>query len=482
MPVSLAPVSAWVFGPFRLRVDDRILERNGERVLLAPKVVDTLLVLVENRGQVVSKETLIKSVWPDVTVVESGLSRNICVLRKALEDGMPEGSVIETIPRRGYRFVAEITEECEAAPPPAVAPPRGRFRLRWPALAAVALAGLSVSVSHPSRPALPPPVDPHVRIGEHLLYKLSPEETVRASGHFQQAIAASPGSAAAYAGLSVALLQMSALGQCSLPEVAERAAAAGRRALELDPDLAAAHYANGLLNLLHRWHTESAETEFRRALQLEPASVQTRCGYAQLKFATGQVAEAIRLIEEALRLDPASPRMGARYCQALYFARDYRRAEAECRKVLDREPRFAMAQYYLALSLGWLGRTNEARQSLDRAWLSLRDGHPRPAWEALERRRELIRRGKLNATANLLLCTMLGRNDEAFEAIEAGISARAIEVLTLNVDPRLASLSTDPRYPAVLRRIGIAGLPHRKQPRPAENLRWRTSQPGLLRK
>ncbi len=98
----------------------------------------------------------------------------------------------------------------------------------------------------------------------------------------------------------------------------------------------------------------------------------------------------------------------------------------------------------------------------DRAWLSLRDGHPRPAWQALERRRELIRRGKLNATANLLLCAVLGRNDEAFEAIEAGISTRAIEVLTLNVDPRLDSLRADRRYPAILRRIGIAppaGLP-----------------------
>jgi tetratricopeptide (TPR) repeat protein len=263
---------------------------------------------------------------------------------------------------------------------------------------------------------------------------------------------------------------MSGLGRCSLTEVAERAGEAAGTALKLDPRSGAAHYANGLFNLFQHWRADIAEAEFRRALELEPASVQSRCGYAQLKFATGETAEAIRLLEEALRLDPASPRMGARYCQAFYFARDYQRAEAECRKVLDREPRYAMAQYYLALSLAWLGHTDQAQHALkgislmpevlevDRAWLTLRQGDRRPALEALERRREQIRQGKMSPTANILLCTMLGRNDEAFAAIEEAISRRAFEMLTLSIDPRLDGLRGDSRYPDVLRRIGMARI------------------------
>src|SRR5262245_39736587 len=73
MSSSPGDVHAYRFGPFRLIVSDRILEHDGERVHLTPKVVDTLLVLIRSAPQVVSKETLIQAVWPDVIVVESGL-------------------------------------------------------------------------------------------------------------------------------------------------------------------------------------------------------------------------------------------------------------------------------------------------------------------------------------------------------------------------------------------------------------------------
>jgi tetratricopeptide (TPR) repeat protein len=260
---------------------------------------------------------------------------------------------------------------------------------------------------------------------------------------------------------------MSTLGVQSFAEVAERAEAAAKKALELDHSLATAHYAVASVQLAYRWEFDKAERGFQRALELDPDSVQSRFGYVQLKFATGELPAALRLIEEALRLDPASPLLGARYCQAFYYARDFRRAEAECRKVLDREPGYAPALYYLGLSLGWLGRTEQARESLDRtsfmpgvleadrAWLSLRDGDRRPALHVLEQRRELIRKGKINASAKLLLCTMLGYNDEAMEAIEAGVASRAVEMLTLNVEPRLDPLRADPRFGEVLRRIGL---------------------------
>jgi eukaryotic-like serine/threonine-protein kinase len=96
------------FGPFRLDVDERLLMREGRMTPLPPKVFDTLLVLVENSGRVVSKDELMQSLWPDTFVEESNLTQNISQLRRALGDGAADAQYIETIPKRGYRFVAGV--------------------------------------------------------------------------------------------------------------------------------------------------------------------------------------------------------------------------------------------------------------------------------------------------------------------------------------------------------------------------------------
>jgi eukaryotic-like serine/threonine-protein kinase len=96
------------FGPFRLDVDERLLMRDGRMTPLPPKVFDTLLVLVENSGRVVTKDELMQSLWPDTFVEESNLTQNISQLRRALSDGASDAQYIETIPKRGYRFVAGV--------------------------------------------------------------------------------------------------------------------------------------------------------------------------------------------------------------------------------------------------------------------------------------------------------------------------------------------------------------------------------------
>jgi len=96
------------FGPFRLDIDERLLMRDGRMAPLPPKVFDTLLVLVENSGRVVSKDELMQSLWPDTFVEESNLTQNISQLRRALSEGTAGAQYIETIPKRGYRFVANV--------------------------------------------------------------------------------------------------------------------------------------------------------------------------------------------------------------------------------------------------------------------------------------------------------------------------------------------------------------------------------------
>jgi TolB-like protein len=100
------PNYLYEFGPFRLDTEDRVLLRDGRLVPLKPKVYDTLLALVRNNGHVVEKEKLMQEVWPTTFVEENNLTGNIFALRKAFD----RHNFIETVPRRGYRFIADVRQ------------------------------------------------------------------------------------------------------------------------------------------------------------------------------------------------------------------------------------------------------------------------------------------------------------------------------------------------------------------------------------
>jgi WD40 repeat protein/DNA-binding winged helix-turn-helix (wHTH) protein len=95
---------------FLLDVAQRVLTRDGKSIALTPKAFDVLLFLVQNRGCVLKKDELMKALWPDSFVEEGNLAHNIFVLRKVLGDDQNGNSFIQTIPRRGYRFVAAVKE------------------------------------------------------------------------------------------------------------------------------------------------------------------------------------------------------------------------------------------------------------------------------------------------------------------------------------------------------------------------------------
>lgn len=102
--------TCYEFGPFRVDARERRLLRDGEAVPLRPKVFDVLLVLVQNSGHILSKDEVMKLVWTDTAVEEGNIARNISTLRNALGEGPHEHQYIETVPWRGYRFVAKVKE------------------------------------------------------------------------------------------------------------------------------------------------------------------------------------------------------------------------------------------------------------------------------------------------------------------------------------------------------------------------------------
>lgn len=147
------------FGEFHLEVAERQLLRNGQPILLAPKVFDTLVVLVENAGRLLSKDELMQKLWPNTFVEEVSLAQNISQLRKALGDPAGEGQIIQTVAKRGYRFVAPVrmgsegplSKVAELAAPPEeeqaatfAKVPRRPKRPLWTIAGVLAFAGLIV--------------------------------------------------------------------------------------------------------------------------------------------------------------------------------------------------------------------------------------------------------------------------------------------------------------------------------------------------
>lgn len=117
---------AYRFGPFLLDVRERRLSRGGEVIPLRLKVFDTLLVLVENAGRLLTKQELLSTIWPATIVEENNLNHNVSVLRKALGERATGQHYIETVPRVGYRFAAPVEET--VPPPPVFADSNGRAR------------------------------------------------------------------------------------------------------------------------------------------------------------------------------------------------------------------------------------------------------------------------------------------------------------------------------------------------------------------
>jgi DNA-binding winged helix-turn-helix (wHTH) protein/pimeloyl-ACP methyl ester carboxylesterase len=126
MPSDISPV--YEFDDLRLEVGERRLLRGGRPVPLTTKVFDTLRVLLERAGRLLTKDELMQLVWPDTVVEENNLNHNISVLRRALGERGPGQSYIETVPRVGYRFVGEVKASESAGralvPAPAAAPAR----------------------------------------------------------------------------------------------------------------------------------------------------------------------------------------------------------------------------------------------------------------------------------------------------------------------------------------------------------------------
>src|ERR1700720_48100 len=141
------------FGEFRGDIAERRLSHPGRHIPLRDKLFATLLVLLDNRGGLVTKDELMDKVWPSATVADSNLKHNISVLRNVLGDGENGECFVETVPKHGYRFVAAVTEGTVA-----FKTPRRTWSHRYALPLLVVVAGASGLIAFTKIAARPEPI------------------------------------------------------------------------------------------------------------------------------------------------------------------------------------------------------------------------------------------------------------------------------------------------------------------------------------
>ena len=433
------------FGPFRLDAVNRLLLRGGDAVPLKQKAVDTLLVLVERRGEVVKKEELMKRLWPDTFVEEANLTQNIYTLRKALG----EGEYILTIPRRGYRFAADVRVVNE--------------RTRRPLSSFVLLALLLLATG--GRPARAPNPEAHRSYleGRYFLEKRTGEGLRKSVDRFQKAIALDPNYAPAYSGLADAYVQLPAYGQVAPMEVYPSAKAAAARALELDDTLPGAHTSAAAVASYFEWNWTAAEREYRKALALNPNDAITHHRLGVQLAAHRRFREALAELVRAQRLEPLSLIINTILGFTYFEAGDRRQAIAQLRKTIefdrnfppaheilghvlryDRQPDAAFAEY-----LEWRRLSGDDAQTL----AAYRDAYGSAGLDGFFRKR--LELGHLQPAEMAGVYALLGEKEHALASLEKAVEQHDGEVVWLRAWPDYDSIRTDPRFAKLLKRVNL---------------------------
>jgi len=309
--------------------------------------------------------------------------------------------------------------------------------------------------------------------GRYFLNQRTTEWIRRAVEHFEQAIALDPRFALAHAGLADAYAFLaSSTGEQPPAEFYPKAAAAARRALELDDTLAEAHTSLGFYRLLYEWDFAAAERHFRRAVELRPGYANAHDGYSFYYKATAQHERAVRACREAQRLDPLSLFAGVSLAWAFYFARDYAAAAEENRRALELDPRFIFAHWSLGLALAQTGAHGEAAEALERAvehsgggltfkahlgYVYGLAGRRREAELLVEELAHLSRTRYVPAYYTSIIHLGLGRHESALDHLARAFDERTGFLVFLRVEPMFDPLRQDERFKELEARVGRRG-------------------------
>jgi DNA-binding winged helix-turn-helix (wHTH) protein/Tfp pilus assembly protein PilF len=506
MGSAQAPPALVRFGVFEADLRAGELRRNGVRVRLQDLPFRALTLLLARPGEVVTREEFRQALWPPNIYVdfEQGISSAVMRLRDALSDSADNPIFIETIERRGYRWIGPIhppdrvpdeSQEKELpqrqAIPVAVArPPKGSpwrkivFALAMPALILAvwifrpghrgAKANAQSSGAHarnPHQPANREAEDFYLK-GRFYWNKRTPESLNQALDAFTQAIAHDPNYSDAYVGLADSYNLLREFSAMPGNEAYFKAFAAAKKAVELDQQSSEAHASLAFVTFFGMWDAADAEKEFRRAIELDPNNAKARHWYATFLHALGRHDEALSEIDVARKLAPDSSSILADKGELLW-AGGHREAALQLLKQLEAaEPDFVSPHRYLRFAYFDTGDDSNYIAELKKEALLTHDpaqsavaeaaakgfsrGSERGLFEAqLAEEMQLYKLGKLSPYPVAQTEARLGNRREALKYLTICVQSHDERMLNLNDEPVFASLHDDPAYEQLLAKIPL---------------------------
>lgn len=311
--------------------------------------------------------------------------------------------------------------------------------------------------------------------GRYHASKSTPEGLKKGIEYFQQAIEKDPSDALAYAGLADSYVRLGGgFGYALENDVFPKAEAAAIKALEIDDTLVEAHAAFGSVKALYKWDWTGAETEFKRAITLDPRNANAHNRYAQLLTWTGRFSEGITENKRAQDLDPLSPMIAGDLGFDYMVARRYDDSILQCKKAIDLEPSAMWLHAYLAWAyarkgdyaqaisehekLGLQGQEVSAENQLTVSglgWIYAVAGRRRDAERVIEQFNSISSAATVDPYWVAAVYAGLGDKDRAFELLEKSYRQHSANLAYIKPDPFWDNLHSDSRYPDLLHRMGL---------------------------
>ncbi len=306
--------------------------------------------------------------------------------------------------------------------------------------------------------------------GRYHAYKTTRADYQTSISYFQQAIEIDPNYALPYVGLADAYRSLSLAGELPATEVMPKAKVAAQKALEIDDSLAEAHAHLGFIIFWYDWDWNTAENQYKRALELNTNSADAHLFYAHLLSNIGRHTEALAEAKRAIELDPLNLRTNALKGQFLIHAGRTDEALTQLQKTLELEPNYWLARNFAASAYIEKGMYTEAVAEARKArelygfsthpvaffgYALAKSGKRAEARAVLEELLKLSTTHYVSPYSIALIYNGLDERDETLAWLERGIEKREPRVAFLKVEPKWNNLRSDPRFQDLLRRVGF---------------------------
>jgi len=306
--------------------------------------------------------------------------------------------------------------------------------------------------------------------GRYHLAKYTPPEIQTGISYFQQAIEIDPSYALAYVGLADGYRTFGLVGEMPATDFFPKAKAAAQRAIEMDDTLAEAHAELGFTIFWYDWDWNAAESQLKRALELNPNNADTHLFYAHLLSNTGRHAEGLAEVKRARELDPLDLRINGLEAQFLIHAGKLDEALAFLHKTLELNPNNWFAHMFASSAYTEKGMFAEAVAEARKArelnsansqpiaqlgYALAKSGQQAEARGLLEELLRLSTQRYVSPGNIALIYNGLGERDQTLAWLEKGYEQRDPKMVFLKVEPKWNNLRADPRFQDLLRRVGF---------------------------